>query len=511
MRLHEILRIALCDMLARRSSAATFAIITTVVALTSVTVGAYGLVLGQRQVNYHRIRSDPLASCLWVGEPEITKRKIDWPRMRSLDQQVRDRLGNQPGFDGCFPFRLVELEFYTAKGNGKPTLCVGRTYVESDSEHGHDPILSSLGVNNVDPAKPGIILTPIMLKKLSWSEPSLGDSIQARSDRAFVELSVAGVAKVDLPYGLDFLIPEGLEDTKIRLPKAQLATGVVSGKVPPQWSEAIPEMLAGTNQAAESWKLLKQEKTRAQYDSDTRQLVLTTSDSRGRDGEFWSNALDLIAKQLPKVSNEAELEFLKLEMTDIVESSQPEDAVQRYDMAGFYFSDLSFLQVAETVVQQDEILKGYVDTSVIKQLSAADAQTKTALRIVSTFEVMIAIMALTNLLVVQWFRAVWQRREAGMLRACGMRSEQLMLIALFQGTVAWLIGNSLGLAIGWIFGRSMAALQYKDPDENLLGFLCSPWLCVVASGLAWLLCCGASFICSLRSYIVEPAQLVDDI
>ncbi len=80
-----------------------------------------------------------------------------------------------------------------------------------------------------------------------------------------------------------------------------------------------------------------------------------------------------------------------------------------------------------------------------------------------------------------------------------------------SGTVVWLLGNNLGLAIGLLFGNWLASGQYMDPNEVDLGF-CSPiWLIALASSLAWLMCCSTNLLCSLHSYIIEPADLVDDV
>lgn len=510
MRFKEILRIAVFDMLARRSVAATMAIVVTIVVLTGVTIVGYGLVLGQKQVSYYRISNDPLLGCLWVGDPELTKRAIDWGRVDSLNQEVLEKTKHQEGYIGVFPFRLLQIEIYNQEDSSKLIRCSGRTYVDSSTSD-VDPILASLGLPVDETRQLGIVLTPSLLKKLGWSDADVGDQLSLRTGGMVVSIPVAGIAKKDLPYGLDFLIPETLESSQIRKRKAQHALEVISGPAPEEWAKSIPEILEDVDGRQSGWGTIEAEGVSAQYDPETRQLVLSVDDSSGRDGEYWGNALALIIRSLPATSEQARVNFLRFDMTRTVSMPQEVESTDLYDMAGFYFSNLTLMPIAEQVVQRDEILKGFVDTGVIKQLSAADSRTKTALQIVSTFEFLIAMMAITNLLVVQWFRAAWQRREAGMLRACGMRSDQLILIAVSQGTIVWLLGNKIGLFIGLLFGNWMASIQYADPKEIELGF-CSPvWLIALASFVAWLLCCGTNLFCSLRSYIVEPAELIEDV
>lgn len=506
----EILRIALLDMIARRSAAATLAIVVTIVVLTGVTIAGYGLVLGQKQVSYYRISNDPLLGCLWVGDPELTKRAINWERVDSLNQMVLDQTNHQDGFTGCFPFRLLQIEIYSQQDSSKLIRCSGRTYVDA-STRDVDPILASLEIQVDSKKQIGIVLTPSLLKKLGWSESDIGNQISVRAGGMIVSIPVAGVAKKDLPYGLDFIIPETLENSQVRTRRAQHATEIISGSSPEEWAKSIPEILEAVDERQSGWSTIQAEGVSALYDPVTRQLILSVDDNLGRDGEYWGNALALIVKALPVSSEQAKVNFLKFDMTRTVPTPQEENSSDLYDMAGFYFSNLTLMPVAEQVVQRDEVLKGFVDTGVIKQLSAADSRTKTALQIVSTFEFLIAMMAITNLLVVQWFRAAWQRREAGMLRACGMRSDQLILIAISQGTIVWLLGNTIGLLIGLLFGNWMASVQYLDLKEIELGF-CSPvWLGALATLIAWLLCCGTNLVCSLRSCIIEPAELVDDV
>src|SRR5436309_13575234 len=163
-RLRFLFSFAWQDLFERNARRTTRVIVVTVAILSGFTLVVYGLALGYEKARLQRLRSDPLALCLWAGNPTLGQ-KIDPTTL----QRLRDRLGQRLDggrLVGCYPFYETEFDWFvrTPDGELRSTSLRGRTLAPGD------PLLPSLPLRSgrpfERPDEEGVIVTDNLLRVL---------------------------------------------------------------------------------------------------------------------------------------------------------------------------------------------------------------------------------------------------------------------------------------------------------------------------------------------------------
>lgn len=97
-------------------------------------------------------------------------------------------------------------------------------------------------------------------------------------------------------------------------------------------------------------------------------------------------------------------------------------------------------------------LNGGTTAGVIKLI----AQTEQVLKLLTIFSLGVALVAVVNLLVVEWLRAERKLPEWGMLKAIGMTGTQLSVLATLEGATLGALGTGSGIGLSIAIGRAIS-------------------------------------------------------
>ena len=80
------------------------------------------------------------------------------------------------------------------------------------------------------------------------------------------------------------------------------------------------------------------------------------------------------------------------------------------------------------------------------------------------------LLCFLSVSIVQFFRCVMRKPEAGMVKAMGLSNWILCFIFCWEGMGLWLTGTTLGLIGGYVWGYIRVVQLYSVKEEIELGF-----------------------------------------
>ncbi|MBL9108014.1 MAG: ABC transporter permease, partial [Myxococcales bacterium] len=103
-----------------------------------------------------------------------------------------------------------------------------------------------------------------------------------------------------------------------------------------------------------------------------------------------------------------------------------------------------------------------------------------------------------------------KKREIAVLKALGATDAAIMRIFLYQGTIIGVVGTGLGLVVGYLCCRAIAAYPFPlDPKVYFithLPVLIRPTEFLVTGAIAIAICSGATIVPALHAARVRPAD-----
>jgi hypothetical protein len=545
-----ILAFSARDLLAsRRALATTAAVFFTVLVVCGFTLAAYSLAIGSGEVQTARLEHEPLALCLHLGNVfehgKFRQRDIDL-----ISAWIRDQVPRQRDFRGGFPFRVTE--FLCRGGEGEMQRVRSRTIRLGDNA---DPLAATcpLQGGHLFPGadEEGGVVSPSLLRQLGME--AVPERLMIEWNARPVPLRVLRIMKNDLPKVPPIILPEAYEQRLWTAEPDKSFPRYFSGPMHAKWPEPAksPRLLQAAKELDIEATLLSEGERYLELVPSEPGARLRLSDWRMRlrklHDVFWAH------------TGEARPEFY-LQGDDRGQPAAPgaatgiaaADGGIAYDMATFYFAKASaVVTVADKLEQRIAALRGEIEEreaslksrqsagnqaeweqqkgildaqqravghlaqlsdqnrEIVSRIRGIERSAQGTLKVLNMFEILLVTMAVYNVLVIQWMRAVHKSTEAGMLKAIGMTKWSLVGVVLTQAVYVWLVGALVGMGGGAALGSTLAAMWYPDnPTELRLAFACS-WSVVgtvfLGSGVA---CLASSLLATLPWHFRSPATLL---
>ena len=476
--------------------------------VTALSILAFGLAEGTREVRLAQFRANPMTLCLWIGDPNETAR-IDTRLQQEMSDALRRRLG--PGFRAACPFQRLLYGWYlsdaaenrdTRSGTARDTLIEGRT-LSAD-----DPFLEGLKGHFVQggpftaPEHGGVIVTRRMLELLRLIPTETAEAplkkaavvypktlalrvFNAPDERK--DVPVVGVIDLVLPNGQQFVVTAGYE-RRLRKEMAPIrAPRVQTGPVPADWPARsglpprVKDLLAG-----ETYNILRLSR-RARPEDGRPVWVVETGHASGLLIRTWRTFLEAVRAIMKEENLPDPPEFVsELKLLDATQEDA--DDPPAFRMAGVYLTDLPALEPAAALLRHD--FQFPVNEEVIEQIKAIDKNSQQAMIASTVLALVLLTNGCSNMRVIQKLRAELKLTEIGMLKAMGMSHGLLRGLHLYEAWLVWRAGTIAGVLAGLAGGYSIHGLLGREGAAGVvLGFRC-PWLFLmlvpIATGLCFL-------------------------
>ncbi|HBJ34166.1 MAG TPA: hypothetical protein DDZ51_05260 [Planctomycetaceae bacterium] len=478
----------LTDVFSKPSIAITLAILSTLLSVTTTMVTSFGLAFGIGNVNTHRIESEPLSGCVLVGDGIRTKQRFESADFEHVESFLRQKLPASTGFTGVFGFREVPLTVITS--DGSTWTLYGRTASMGTDDRREDPVFAGLRRISTSSATPSadqsaLYVSTDFLTQCGLQAQTLPLTIRCKVKELPVELRVTGV--VDrLPYRWDFVMAEDIDrwlaqtDDRASIKVDQVTTGTA----PTQWWPLLQQVGDGQGEHFDRFVELAGQANRRvngqRFDLVDHRLSLAMTDAPLQE---WSILLRMWIKGFPALDQpDADMlveQFLNLETGILPEHSLEDD---RYDMAGIYTSDLSLMQSiadlasevhwrqSHSTANDGKMFGRLVERESAEKVARADEQTRTALKIVTGFSFVIALVGSIGLLTILFLKAKSKSSEAGMMRVIGFSNQSITQLRLIEAFVLW-IPSILGIPLGIALGKYLSHQQYAgDAMAQQIGY-----------------------------------------
>ncbi|QDV36305.1 ABC transporter permease [Tautonia plasticadhaerens] len=510
-RLPYLARFAACDLFERTSLRITVAVITTIAAVVAFSVLARGLALGAHRVNVQRLQDDPLNRSLWYGVR--SSRLMTGGRIAEIDEALRAALP-AGAIEGLYPYSKTpdDWEWLTADGTSieRP---VGRTIRPEDRllesfplREGRPPIL------RLDDDE-GIVASPKMLELLGYdpeSPPPESLSLR-RGRRDTVPVPLLGVTEKPLPDYADFVVGERYEAKLRQIDPDPVLGQLRSGPVPPDWAAAAREgsLPPNVSETLDKARLFLEVEDLSSGSHWNLTFIGDVSEAPGL--RAWRDLLVALAGEMLRAGMPP-----APRLTEIPEGQYAsEEAVpwEDHQFVAVVAADIEYLPEIERIVNETLArsirpeLAVPLNQGVSDEVIKFSRQTREALNILTYLSLGIALVAMLNLMVVEWLRAERKIPEWGLLKAVGMTEAELAALSVLEGVVLGTLGVAAGAAFGIGVGRWASASYYRDrPLDSEMGFIWSPLLLLAMSGLVVCLCGFGTWLANRTSRRSPPCE-----
>lgn len=501
----------LTDKVARRS---TWVMAQTIALTVGLSVALFGFAFGMEEVLLRRQAKNSLALCLVIGGDTLVTHRLTPEVLEQVRAALARGVTRRDGVEGVFPYYQVALTFRKANGNfGEPL--DGRTYFLAQGPEGEqrDPLFVRRPLRQ--DKKPfalgdkGVILTPHGLRLLGYRpDDPLPQELQLVTTGGDVPVPVLGVTHENLntPHAF-LLLAEYARELAAANPNPELAS-VKTTPLPASWVEKY--------------------KTFADLPANVRayldELELRLASVEDRDGkviwrvslkevnataslEQWNRWLRELHQKLA-APGERITEYLRVGPATEGLRVDPPPRLD-YDQAAIYTRDpRSLVQAAdavETVVAGGRKLE--TDRTVVDEVSKIAQLTQQAIALLLVLELVLVVLAMSNLRVLQALRAEQKVAETGMLKAMGMTTRALLALELIEGVMLWLPAAVTGVGLGLVFHYGACWAWYGgNAEEVSAGFVVSWRLLLAAVVGSGVLALGCGVWASRHSRRAAPSE-----
>ena len=518
MRITDVLRFAVRDLLAPGALRTTLAIGMTLSVVCAVTLAAYGLIQGAEQVGLARLGKDRLAKRMLVGDHIDTHRKLTPSVLDKLEKTIKARLPAGQELTAVSPFQVTELFWDGLDGQGRRPIR-GRTLKLNEGQlPAEDPLMVSRqlrsGTGFTSASDLGVVLCPSMRGELGLSrDATLPESLTVVVNNEPVSVPVRGELDRNLPEHTHYLLTDQGEFELGRKRQNPRLKYVYTGPVDPAW-------LAQAEFPKEVQRVFDENNFKVipipKPDEKTLLYVksLNPVDDQDHPAPYLSEWRELVDRLRTVLDKRLESTFgdgfLKLDLRDQTPAAEAKFIPPAgYDLVGLYFNELKSMETAAQVLEEDPLLKKHFDRDVREQLRGLDRERAASLAVLNRFEWVLAILVVVNLWVIQVMRASQKITEAGMLRAIGMSRTGLLTVVVLEIALVWSCAATFGLTVGWWGGMHIASpWLYENPAEAAFGFQ------ITSTNIVWVLC-GTGLISLISGLVAterwhraDPAQLL---
>lgn len=466
MKTWEKIRFCFHDIWAPRDRLITLSVISTIFLLISSIVVSFGLAFGNQRINEYRIKRDPLAGAVLVGDEVHTQEQLS---LESLSKFEKELAKEVKSLKGVFGFRAIVLSF--EQGNSI-LRCTGRTAKKDD------PFVIELlksGCANVSQEpKEGEIISRKLMEAIGLREPPKELTIQ--TGQGSRKILVAAVVD-ELPYGWWFVLSEAtaasirIEELEAKVPVSLVTTG----PVPAPWVNRVSELVSGEGgDYASIVSYASERNLRCEgfaFEEETKSLILEVRDSSSSEVPIGlvKNLLSHLVGRMPNATSAETQSFMDLSAPEIT-ALRSNQVQPDYDMAGIYVSDYGDVVRVADLADTEPIFRRNVDRESAKKLKRSDEQTKTTKEIAASFAAILVVIASLGLLTTLGLRAARKIREVGMLRVMGFSVLQIALLWSIEALMIW-CPSACGIPIGYLVGSMISKNKYSGlPCEAELGF-----------------------------------------
>lgn len=506
----EQIRLAYRGMTAPRQRPVTWAMVVTVAALCATWIAISGLMDGAERVSRYRIDSRPLARRILLGDEDLTP--LLPSQVDQLETKVRAQLGDRLEF--VSPFWVLDWplkDMFDMKGR---TINLPRG--EAPGTH---PLFRDLKLeqDRSSEVPSGLFLCPRFFDKPGFDRQRppefLWLDLRRPVDPAnkqvnpiqYEKIPVRGVLADNPKELVYFIIPEAEAIELLTQPPLQ---SVRMAPLPEAWLVS-DEQVGKLEQAAREYEhpTFGQIISDAYVDSKDR-LNLELKDQFWTRSD-WQAVSDHLRSRLPGFETGTGMPPPLSQIEDSRGGATPIPP-RNYPLIGMYFTDLDALPQAAEILSKDELLEGHVDRVIAELISQLRSFSQAKELILQTVRISLVLLCFISVFIVQFFRCVICRPEAGMLNAMGLSNCTLGAILCWEGITIWLAGTTLGLGLGWLFGCLRSYSLYKIEQEYQLGF--DPGLPEVGTlyGATLLIVLVSTQIAAgILMYHKQPAELLE--
>ena len=507
----EIFRYARIDLVAPGALSNTIVMFGNVAVVCALTLASYGLTFGSYRVQRERLKSEAWALCLWAGDSFLTKGRVSLDDVRQLEDEIQFKLPKWSPQDGCFPFRTIDDLQFGLPSQPTNVPLRGRTLHVSASRR--DPMLDGIklrhGRKPTKPDESGVFLSPHALERLGVKEayPTPTTLTVYVPNHAAQTVTVLGVSQVELPNGLDFVISE-FTDAQFRTKKSEPRPYIESGPWPATWPRPneLPDSLH--ERLTQHWQIKPLEMTFNEGADRLLLEVLADSDRIGYTDEKWAAILREIAVAATQRTGLESPEFAQVAPAPKSEPVAPADAPANWDMVGLYFENVDDLSPAADACDRVPRLRNTVSRDVIHQLERIGEETTALLGIVTMFQVVVFLLAFSNMGVLQWMQASLKTSEAGMLRAIGMSPSTMARIAVAEALLVSLPACLAGVIVGLSVALFLSYMWYGNGREAWLGVHLEWWLWLTIVVSSQAIYVGCNWMSTRRWQTNSPGRLL---
>lgn len=465
MKFSEQRRLAWTNLTAPRQRPVTFAMVIAIVIPCATWVAVSGLMDGAERVSKYRIESRGLARRILLGDEYL--KALSPSEVDLLEQKVRDEMGDQLEF--VSPFKVLD---WPVEGGVE---IKGRTInLPAGAEAESHPLFHDLGLSldRSQKVPAGLFLCPRLFEKPGFDKENPPEFISLDLRRApdpnntevspiqIESIPVRGVLKKDPKELVYFIIPEVEANKYIMNPPLKSVRMTPLSK---EWldNDTLEEAAQTYEKKPGAGSVIQD----AYVDSQDR-LNVQLKDQFWTMSD-WENMAEKLRSQLPATAQEAPLPLSKIQ--DGRGGAIPPPP-KYYPLVGMYFDTPDSLPVATELLSDDESLQGHVDSVVAELITQLRSFSQAKEVILDTVKSALILLCFLSVSIVQFFRCVMRKPEAGMVKAMGLSNWKLCFIFCWEGMGLWLTGTTLGLIGGYVWGYIRVVQLYSVKEEIELGF-----------------------------------------
>ncbi|MCA9068043.1 MAG: FtsX-like permease family protein [Planctomycetaceae bacterium] len=472
MKVSEQVRLALAGMIAPRQRSITIAMVATITVLCATWIAVSGLMDGAERVSEYRVDRRPLSRRILLGDEDL--KPLLPSQIDLLEQQVRGELGDRLEF--VSPFRVLEWaleDLYEMKGR-----TINLAPGEDPQTH---PLFRDLGLewDRSDEVPLGLFLCPRFFDKPGFDRKNPPEFLSIDLRRPIdltnnqvnpiqiEQIPVRGVLKENPNELVYFIIPEADANELLMHPPRQ---AVRMTPLPNAWLDSN-ETLTAIEEAAKQFGKSSEESDPAVSDAyvDGKDRLNIELQDRFWSQAEWNALSEHLRSRFPLPDSDDGSPLPLSEIQDSRGGASPKPP-KHYPLVGMYFEDPDALPIAADLLSKDPILEGHVDNVIAELIKQLRSFSEAKEVILDTVKLALILLCFVSVSIVQFFRCVIRRSEAGMLKAMGLSNRMLCAIVSWEGACIWLVGTTLGWGIGWIWGRVRSAQLYAQEVEAQLGF-----------------------------------------